>query len=434
MPDPIIGFGGLTHLGLNSAAAAADKGFNVVGYHNDPKYVASINNGQLPVTEPDLDDLVEKNKSRLVFSDDVASLAPCGIVYISVDVPTDDQGNSDLSPINEMIASCEAVMRPDALLVILCQVPPGFTRQLSRSSATLYYQVETLIFGRAIERATKPERFIVGCANPGQKMDARLEEYLSAFKCPILPMRYESAELAKISINMCLVASVSVANTMAEICENVGADWSEIVPSLKLDKRIGEYCYLKPGLGIAGGNLERDLNTIIQLSEKHQTDGGVIAAWIENSAHRKEWAWRTLNKKVLSSNPKARIGILGLAYKENTHSTKNSPSLALLSHLDGFEVCVHDPVVSPDAAGIPVSSSANAEDVAKNTDALVIMTPWPEYAELDLAKIFSHMTGRTILDPYAVLDSETVRAAGLDYLTLGLSELPTSSQRPSIDA
>ena len=233
---------------------------------------------------------------------------------------------------------------------------------------------------------------------------------------------------------MCLVASVSVANTMAEICENVGADWSEIVPSLKLDKRIGEFSYLKPGLGIAGGNLERDLNTIIQLSETHQTDGGVVAAWIKNSAYRKEWAWRTMNEIVLRSNPNARIGILGLAYKENTHSTKNSPSLALLSQLVKYEVCVHDPVVSSDVAGIPVSSSTNAEEVADAADVLAIMTPWPEYTNLDLQKISSHMKGRTVLDPYVVLNGSNVKSAGLEYLTLGHSESPSPSRMPAIDA
>jgi UDPglucose 6-dehydrogenase len=434
MPKPVIGYAGLTHLGLNSAAAAADNGFDVIGYHNDSDYVAAIENGQLPVTEPDLDELINKNKARLTFSDDVNSLAGCDIVYISIDVPTDDQGNSNLSPINEIIASSELVMQPDALLIILCQVPPGFTRGLSRPSKNLYCQVETLIFGRAVERATKPERFIIGCANPNKKIDSRLEKYLSSFKCPILPMRYESAELAKISINMCLIASVSVANTMAEICENVGADWAEIVPSLKLDKRIGEFSYLKPGLGIAGGNLERDLNTIIQLSETHQTDGGVVAAWIENSAHRKEWAWHILNEEVLSSNPNARIGILGLAYKENTHSTKNSPSLALLTHLDNFEICVHDPVVSSDAAGIPVSSSTNAEDVAMAADVLAIMTPWPEYAELDLKKISALMSGKVIIDPYAVLDGRRVKEAGLEYFTLGLSELTNQSESSALNA
>jgi len=247
-------------------------------------------------------------------------------------------------------------------------------------------------------------------------------------------MRYESAELAKISINMCLVASVSVANTMAEICEKVGADWSEIVPSLKLDKRIGEFSYLKPGLGIAGGNLERDLNTIIHLSERHQTDGGVVAAWIKNSQHCKEWAWRMLNEKVIKKNPNARIGVLGLAYKENTHSTKNSPSLALLQHLIGFDVCVHDPVVLPDAAGIPVSSAIQAEDVASDADAVVIMTPWPEYAGLDICTISSRMKGVVLLDPYAVFDQNAVSSAGLEYFTLGLSNLPKPSLRQSSDA
>jgi UDPglucose 6-dehydrogenase len=434
MSNLIIGYAGLTHLGLNSAAAAVDKGFDVVGYHNDGDYIAGINAGQLPITEPNLDNLLKKNSERLTFSDDVNALAKCDIVYISVDVPTDDKGNSDLSPITDMIISCEAVIRADALLVVLCQVPPGFTRSISRPLATLYYQVETLIFGRAVERATRPERFIVGCASPDTQIDPRLENFLSAFKCPILPMRYESAELAKISINMCLVASVSVANTMAEICENVGADWSEIVPSLKLDKRIGEYSYLKPGLGIAGGNLERDLNTIIQLSETHDTDGGVVAAWIKNSAHRKDWAWRILNDKVLSLNSDARIGILGLAYKENTASTKNSPSIALLQHLNGKDVCVHDPVVSSEAAGIVVSSVTEAEHVAKDADVLIIMTPWPEYADLDLNTISSSMKGCIVLDPYAILDGAAVQLVGLDYLTLGISELSETIQRHSVHA
>ena len=434
MPSPIVGYAGLTHLGLNSAAASADKGFNVIGFHNDTDYVSAINNGQLPITEPGLDALIKKNKNRLTFSDDIKNLDQCDIVYISVDVPTDDQGNSELNPIKDMVSITEAIMRPDALLVILCQVPPGFTRELSRAPDQLYYQVETLIFGRAVERATLPERFIIGCANPDQNLDPRLEEYLNAFDCPILPMRYESAELAKISTNMCLVASVSVANTMAEICENVGASWTEILPSLKLDKRIGEYSYLKPGLGIAGGNLERDLNTIIQLSKMHKTDGGIVAAWIENSARRKEWVWQILKEEVLNLNPNARISILGLAYKENTHSIKNSPSLALLEHLDGFEVCVHDPVVTSDAAGIPVSSSTNAEDISKDADVLAIMTPWPQYAELDLNRISSLMSGRIIIDPYAILDRQKVIKTGMKYFTLGLSELSSQPENNTINA
>jgi UDPglucose 6-dehydrogenase len=434
MSSPVIGYAGLTHLGLNSAAASADKGFKVVGYHNDTSYVSEINAGFLPITEPGLEYLIEKNKQRLSFSHDINSLSQCDIVYISVDVPTDDLGNSDLEPIRKIITESEMVLQENALLVILCQVPPGFTRGLTRPHNKLYYQVETLVFGKSVTRATTPERFIIGCANPDIKVDPRLEVYLSSFSCPIILMGYESAELAKISINMCLISSISVANTMAEICENVGADWSEIVPSLKLDKRIGEFSYLKPGLGIAGGNLERDLNTIIQLSEVHQTDGRVVKAWIKNSAHRKKWAWDMLKNKILVANPKARIGILGVAYKENTNSIKNSPSLALLRHLDGFEVCAHDPVVPVDTLGVRVSKADIAEDVARGADVLVIMTPWPEYGELNIQKISSLMKGRTILDPYAVFDGNVARAAGLDYQTLGFSISPTHSQKARMDA
>ena len=182
-----------------------------------------------------------------------------------------------------MIKRATENMRADALLVILCQVPPGFTRLIAWPASQLYYQVETLIFGRAVERALHPERFIVGCASSLQPIDIRLLGYLQTFDCPILPMKYESAELAKISINIFLVASVTIANTLAELCEQIGADWSEIVPSLRLDKRIGNYAYLNPGLGISGGNLERDLSTVMTYAQKHNTDASVVAAAMAHS-------------------------------------------------------------------------------------------------------------------------------------------------------
>src|SRR6202034_2638396 len=156
---------------------------------------------------------------------------------------------SDLVPIRALIDRVAANLRDDAILVILCQVPPGFTRTLAGiPKERLIYQVETLIFGRAVERAMHPERFIVGGADPARDLPPRYREVLEAFGCPILPMRYESAELAKIAINFCLVASLSAANTLAEICERIGADWAEIVPALRLDKRVGPHGYLTPGL------------------------------------------------------------------------------------------------------------------------------------------------------------------------------------------
>ncbi len=410
---------GLSHLGICSSAAAAARGFDVVAYDGDETTVAAIARGDLPILEPELDDLMARHQDRLSFTARPEDLRKCDVVYISRDVPTNDAGESDLSAVRKLLQDAERHLRPDAILVVLCQVPPGFTRGLGHSKARLYYQVETLVFGRAIERAMYPERFILGCADPEHPVQAPLRTFLEAFGCPILAMRYESAELAKISINMCLIASVSVANTLAEICEKIGADWSEIVPSLKLDKRIGPHAYLASGLGLSGGNLERDLATISVLAERHGTDATVAAGFAHNSRHRKQWPWQVLKSKVLESVPHAAIAVWGLAYKENTHSTKNSPAIALLDHLKGRKIAIYDPAVSADAAGFPGSGASSALEASEGADVLCIMTPWPEFRTVAPSDIVARMRGRYVIDPYRVLDPVQARAAGLRCATLG---------------
>ena len=418
-----VGFAGMTHLGVNSAVATAERGFEVLGYDQSADVIAQLQKGQLPVVEPELDDLAAKNAARMVYTSTLADLNNCDVVYISADVPTNDHAQSDLASIRKLIGDVTANLRTDAILVVLCQVPPGFTRAIrSVAPERLIYQVETLVFGRAVQRAMYPERFVIGCADPYKPLPKALATVLGAFGCPILLMRYESAELAKISINFCLVASVSVANTLAEVSEAIGADWSEIIPALKLDKRIGQFSYLAPGLGISGGNLERDLRTILDIAEVKKTDVGVVHAWLRNSKYRKDWPWRVLDKEVLSANPKARVAVLGLAYKENTHSTKNSPSLLLLSHLTKSDVCVHDPVVP--ASIVPFAKSApDPLSCAKDADVLVIATPWAQYRDLKIDGLTRAMKGRVIIDPYRLLDGAKAAAAGFAYHTLGMPTL-----------
>jgi UDPglucose 6-dehydrogenase len=233
-------------------------------------------------------------------------------------------------------------------------------------------------------------------------------------------MRFESAELAKISINMFLVASVSTANTLAELCEAIGADWSEIVPALRLDRRIGQHAYLSPGLGIAGGNLERDLATVIRFADERGTDAGIVRAWLANSRHRRDWALRRLHEHVLSKVPDPQLAVLGLAYKQDTHSTKNSPSLALLAHLHGFRVRLYDPVVPASEAGHPRAQGAKSElEACEGADALVVMTPWPQFSKISARDAAARLRGKLVLDPYAVLDAGAWRGAGLDYHRLG---------------
>ena len=420
MSGPVTGFAGMTHLGLVSGVSAAEKGFRAVCFDPDPVRIESLLRRVLPVSEPQLDDLVARNAKRLIFTSNAADLATCDVIYVAPDVPTDDQGGSDLGPINALLDKVLDAARADAVVVVLSQVPPGFTRTKQRPGRILYYQVETLIFGRAVERALHPERYIVGCADPAQPLPAAFRAFLEAHGCPILPMRYESAELAKISINMCLVASVSTANTLAELCEKIGADWSEIVPALKLDRRIGQYSYLAPGLGIAGGNLERDLATVLRLAGDTGSEAGLIQSFIANSRHCKDWVLRTLHKEVFSHCHDATIAILGLAYKENTHSTKNSPSLALISHLHPWPLRVYDPVVPASAALHPKVVAGNSPlDAARGVDALAIMTPWPVFRELEPTELMRSMKGRIIIDPYRILDGGALDEAGFSYWALG---------------
>ncbi len=422
MSGIVIGFAGMTHLGLLSAAASAGRDFRTVCFDRDAALCERLRAGDLPVVEPGLPELLQAKRGLLDFSSDPAALARCDVVYVAPDVPTDDTGASDLRPVDALLDLVAANVKRDAVVVVLSQVPPGFTRQRQRAGLNLYYQVETLVFGRAVERAMHPERYILGCPDPAAPLPAAYRAFLEAYGCPLLPMRFESAELTKIAINCFLVASVSTSNTLAELCEGIGADWAEMVPALRLDKRIGAHAYLNAGLGIAGGNLERDLATVCRFADGLQSDAGVVRAWIDNSRHRKTWAARTIKRVLLDAQPRARVAVWGLAYKENTHSVKNSPSLANIAQLPGARLALHDPVVPASAAAHDGAEAApDALSAAREADALMILTPWPQFKAIPPTEIAAAMRGRLVLDPYRVLDPAAAAAAGLRVLTLGRS-------------
>lgn len=209
----IIGFAGDGHLATVSAEAARLKGFTVS-----------------------------------------TKIAECDIVYVAPDRP------GDMSP-QDAVDLVLPHLREDAVLVIHCQVMPGFTSTVKWPR--VYYQVETLkVNDEALDRAMNPERIIIGMNR--FIMDARLKEYLASFNCQLLTMSYESAELAKIAINIYLVAQLEATNLLAKVADKIGADWDDIIPALQTDKRIGYHAYLKPGNGI-GPHLQRDVDTIKEI-------------------------------------------------------------------------------------------------------------------------------------------------------------------------
>lgn len=427
----MIGFSGLSHLGIVTSIAAAEKGFDVLGFDPDVTCTADLSAGRLKIHEVGLPALIESNRSKLKFTSSSTELSVCDVVYISCDVATDSENRSDTGPLVELARITVANMREGSTLVVLSQVNPGFTRSLGNilsdtlkmKRISLYYQVETLIFGRAVERALYPERHMIGCENPVGELPALMKTYLDSFKCPCFKMRYESAELAKIAINFFLVASVTTSNTLAELCEKIGADWSEIIPTLRLDARIGPHAYLTPGLGIAGGNLERDLATYMQLAARLGVDDQLPRTFLSHSQHRKTWVLKTLHEHVLSRVSSPRIAIWGLAYKPNTKFVKNAPSLELISALRGIDIQLYDPEARLEHILPGVKETDSPEEAVRGAHVLVIMTAWDQFKRIRpgtiLPLLSESLRPPLVIDPAAAWAASEVLKEGARYITLG---------------
>ncbi len=408
-----VTFVGMTHLGLVSAVGAAAKGHHVLCYDCNPQLIAQLSQGTIPFVEPHLQESLIQHRTKITFSCDVQDLSKEQLIYIAPDIPTNDCGESDLFSIQSLLETILPHLYSQAIVVIHSQVSPGFCRNISWPH--LYYHVETLIFGQALNRATQPERFIIGSKDPQKPLPKLFSNYLESYACPILVMNYESAELTKISINLFLIASVSTTNTIAGLCEKIGAKWDEIAGALKLDKRIGKDAYLAPGLGIAGGNLERDMATFCRLADQHGADCSLIRNWQHLSKQAALWTLKKLHAKHVLNSPDAKIAILGLAYKKDTSSIKNSPSIALLKYLRNYQVRAYDPSVKTTSEK-HVKLMHSSYEAMDGADVLIVMTPWDEFKTLTPSETSSRMRGKTIIDPYGVLPKAFDT---LNYVKLG---------------
>ena len=172
-----------------------------------------------------------------------------------------------------------------------------------------------MIFGDALKRALYPERIIIGKNNENKKINSLLIKYYKLFTTNQIIMSYKSAELTKISINMYLASSITTTNTLAEICENISVDWKDIIPALQSDRRIGKYAYLSPGLGIGGGNIIRDIKTLINIANKSKSSKSLMNSIISNSNRRKLWTVKKI-ENLMKKFKFNKISILGLTYKE----------------------------------------------------------------------------------------------------------------------
>jgi UDPglucose 6-dehydrogenase len=424
---PPTGFLGLSHLGIVSSIGWASAIGPVVAVDLDQAPVAQLATGQLPVHEPGLDALFAQSRNRMTLSSDPAQLSACSLVIVTRDVPTDARNVSDLSAVLALIDAAIPFLRSGVTLAIMSQVPPGFMRDLARRISSrrpdldvrLYYWVETLIFGRAVERYLKPERIILGCHEPGQALPAELESAVRHFGCPVVRMRYESAELAKMAINLYLCAGVTYANTMADLCEAIGADWAEMVPALRLDQRIGPAAYIRPSLGIAGGNLERDMITLRGLAEGRGLGADFIDAMIVVNERRVQWVHRKLGEHVFRDVPWPTVAVWGLAYKRNTRSTKNSVALRVIRDLVGrCDVRAWDPLVTADDVELPIKIVGLRDEALAGADALVVLTDWEEFAVPPPAALAT-MRRKVIIDGVGIVEADRGKSDGVRLLTMG---------------
>lgn len=400
-----IGYIGMSHLGLNMSVGTALKGFKVYCYDSNKKIINNLNECKLHINEPNLKESIIKKKKQIVFTNKIDELNNCELVFISIDIDTDKNGISDYTLLNNFLNLANKKLNVKIPLILMSQVFPEFSKKIN-FKREYYYQVETLIFGKALERVTNPERIIIGSKN--QKISKIYLNFLKRFTKNIIIMNYQSAELCKIAINCFLMSTLTTTNILAEICEKVDADWIKISESLKLDKRIGKFAYLNPGLGISGGNLERDLTTISDLSARVGAFNTIFSNWKKNSSYRKNWVFEKLHQKILINNKKPLITIWGLAYKDNTHSIKNSPSLELISKIIKHKIVIYDPIIKTiKINGKTFYSKKKIQDSLINTDVLCIMNSSNIFKEIDYG-LLTQIKSKLILDPLNVINNKKV--------------------------
>ena len=407
-----VGFSGLSHLGICYLIATALKGYNVVGFDEDSEVIKNLNNKIFPIYEPHLKNALQKVKKKIVFTDNIYDLKNCNIVFMSKDVPTLSSGKSDLDSVKRLINKTLKILEKNTVVVILSQVLPGFTEKLNWNKKLLYYQVETLIFGKGLSRAQKPDRLIVGSNN--LEITKIYKEFLKSFKCEIIQMNYVSAELSKISINIFLILSISYANSMSEVAEKIGADWGKITKVLKSDNRIGHNSYLTPGFGIGGSNLKRDILNLITIIKPDTKNFFFYKTLLDLSKKRIEWLTKILNKHIKKN---LKISILGVTYKENTNSIKNSPAIQLIIKFINTKFYYYDPVVKNLNQKFKNVHYAKSKEILKNSNILILLSPWSEFYKISLNSLLKNKKLKIIIDPYGVFANKNFR--NIKYYSFG---------------
>jgi UDPglucose 6-dehydrogenase len=424
---------GLWHLGCVVSSALAQLGHTVTGTDFDVAVVRGLREGRPPIYEPGLSELLAQQAAQGRLSFVVScpdALAGAEYAFITFDTPVDENDESDLAPIETALDMVADHGRGELQTVVMSQVPVGTCQRLAERlrkraphlSVSLVYQPENLRLGEALKAFLAPDLIVVGAEN--EAAASRLLRLYEGIEGARVTMSWESAEMVKHALNAFLATSVSFVNELADLAETAGADVRDVVRALRLDRRIGAHAFLSPGPGFSGGTLARDVQTLRRLGERVGRPTRQLDATLAVNARRLP----NIVDKIhhLCGKPKGlQVGLLGLTYKPGTNTLRRSNALALARLLmrGGSEVQAFDPQVPKPADGTQgIMLCSDPYQAAKGADAIVIMTPWPEFKKLDLARLRSVMRRPVVIDVHNFLNDAEARNAGLRYVGTGIGD------------
>jgi UDPglucose 6-dehydrogenase len=418
-----IGVIGVGWVGLVTAACFAELGHEVWARDILPEKVESLARGEVPIHEPGLSELVTKNAERLHFTTDMAeTLEHARLLFVAVDTPPTYSGDADLSRVEAVIA--ELGSSDEHALVMKSTVPVGTGRSIQRRRAGLGYvsNPEFLKEGTAVEDFMKPDRVVIGANAESDAFAERVAALYEPLGGPIVRTDVASAEMIKLASNAFLATKISFINEIANVSEELGADVNEVARGMGLDERIGSQ-FLRAGIGYGGSCFPKDVQALKQLAGNSGYHFQLLTAVIEVNELQKR---RTVGKlqKHLGSLVNKEVALLGVAFKPNTDDIREATSLVLAGRLqgEGANVRVYDPVAS-ERAGAMLGGARIADSALEaidDADAVVLVTEWPEFKELDWSRdVRSRMRTPLVVDGRNFLDREALVAAGFSYEGIG---------------
>ena len=419
-----IGVVGVGWVGLVSAACFAELGHEVYAIDIDAGKVDALSRGEVTIHEPGLPELIERNRDRLRFTTEIGDVMDASrLLFCCVDTPPTYSGDADLSRVQSVVAELRA--DGDHALVMKSTVPSGTGRAIKRDVPDLAYVScpEFLKEGTAVQDFMHPDRVVIGADEGSEWAADAVAAAYEPLGGELVRTDVASAEMIKLASNAFLATKISFINEIANVSEEVGADVSEVARGMGLDERIGP-SFLRAGIGYGGSCFPKDVSALKQLAGNSGYHFQLLNSVIEVNELQKR---RVIGKleKHLGSLVGKRIALLGLAFKPDTDDMREASSLVLSARLqgEGAAVTAFDPVAEGAAREMlpAVEFADSAEDALAGADAAILVTEWPQFAELDWASIGGRMANPVMIDGRNYLDPAALRAAGFTYEGIGRS-------------